>query len=385
MAAVCCGCNRLLLEMPGHAVSPSTSLPPLYAGWLTALLGGEIPAEEEATCDDCAMCPPANSAASASPLTFFSPETKCCTYQPSLANFLVGRILSDTTKDGQFGRATVEARMQAGVGVTPLGVKCPPTYALLYQHGSTRGFGHSHSMRCPHYIVEGGRCGVWRHRSAVCATWFCKHVRGAVGRHFWSMLYRLLTAIENDLAWWCVLELGIGRNLERLLTPLEQRSGIELSAADLDQTTDVASYRSLWADWAGREAAFYTECSRRVSALKWDEVKTIVGPETQALATLAERAYQELLDTTLPARLKLGSFRILHSDRSMTQIATYSGNDPLAVPTEAVPSLALFDGRPRQQVIRQIEREHHIRLTDGFLRKLTDFNVLTPVDDGFAK
>jgi hypothetical protein len=35
----------------------STSpLPPLYAGWFDDLLGGEIPEETSATCNDCAMC-----------------------------------------------------------------------------------------------------------------------------------------------------------------------------------------------------------------------------------------------------------------------------------------------------------------------------------------
>lgn len=366
--------------MPGHAIPLSTSLPPLYAGWMVALLGGEIPTEREATCDDCAMCAGPDSAPAQS-LTFFSPDTKCCTYQPSLPNFLVGRIVSDTSPEAAAGRETVEARMAARVGVTPLGVRCPPTYSLLYHYGATRGFGHSRSMRCPHYLEEGGRCGVWRHRSAVCATWFCKHVRGAVGRHFWNLLYRLLTAIENDLAWWCVLELGMGRNLEPLLAPSEQPSGIELSAADLDQTADVEAYRLVWADWSGREAAFYTECGRLVDALTWDEVSSIVGPETRALATLAKRAYQDLLDTTLPARLKVGPFRVLSSDRSTTQIASYSGNDPLAVPTEVVPCFSLFDGRPKREVVREIESKHHLRFTDGFLRKLTDFNVLVSGGD----
>src|SRR5262245_15774211 len=35
----------------------ATPLPPLYAGWMEALLGGSLPDESEATCDDCAMCP----------------------------------------------------------------------------------------------------------------------------------------------------------------------------------------------------------------------------------------------------------------------------------------------------------------------------------------
>lgn len=58
----------------------------------------------------------------------------------------------------------------------------------------------------PHYLDEaGGRCGIWKHRKGVCATWFCKHSRGATGRRFWAMLDQLLATVERELTRWCVL------------------------------------------------------------------------------------------------------------------------------------------------------------------------------------
>src|SRR5713101_6632134 len=170
---------------------------------MDALLGESVPPESRATCDDCAMCAPEGAA---EPNTlYFSPRVKCCTYQPRLPNFLVGRALEDRDFAFSAGRATVERRIDGGVEVTPLGLEQSAAYGLLYQHGSA-GFGHAESMRCPHYIEEGGRCGIWRHRNSICATWFCKYERGAVGLAFWERLRDLLMAVEKDLAVWCVLE-----------------------------------------------------------------------------------------------------------------------------------------------------------------------------------
>ena len=65
--------------------SMDTTIPPLYAPWLRDIVGGPIPAETRATCDRCVMLPTEGSAPDA---VFFSPITKCCTYQPTIPNFL---------------------------------------------------------------------------------------------------------------------------------------------------------------------------------------------------------------------------------------------------------------------------------------------------------
>ncbi len=76
----------------GRSWQPPSTLPPLYAGWIDDLLGGPLPHESEATCEDCAMRPSGPAAAGA---LVFAAETKCCTYVPEVPNFLVGRILDD--------------------------------------------------------------------------------------------------------------------------------------------------------------------------------------------------------------------------------------------------------------------------------------------------
>jgi Fe-S-cluster containining protein len=186
--------------------STSEPLPPLFAAWVAELLKGPIPKESRATCDDCAMC--AHGEEQDGPQTdYFDPDVKCCSYVPVLHNFLVGRILLDDDPATVAGRSTVEKRIKEAVAVTPLGLGQAPVFSLLYEN-SNLAFGRSRNLRCPHYLEETGRCGIWRHRESTCATFFCRHVRGSVGYAFWQKsLHQLLMAVESDLARWSVLEL----------------------------------------------------------------------------------------------------------------------------------------------------------------------------------
>src|SRR5512134_3109981 len=100
----------------------SSPLPALYAGWFDDLLGSEIPSETRATCHDCAMCESDGDHQNRGS-KLFNPQSKCCTYLPRLPNFLVGMILKDQDPAMTSGRASVETRLQAGLGVTPLGLE----------------------------------------------------------------------------------------------------------------------------------------------------------------------------------------------------------------------------------------------------------------------
>src|SRR5207253_3996635 len=94
-----------------------------------------------------------------------------------------------------------------GINSTPRGLHPSAVWRLLYQEGGGGGFGRAQALLCPYYDNEGGLCGIWRNRQSTCATWFCKHVRGAVGQRFWNALHALLAAVEDDLAGWCLVEL----------------------------------------------------------------------------------------------------------------------------------------------------------------------------------
>jgi hypothetical protein len=351
-------------------VQPSL-LPPLYAGWIDTLLGGPIPHETEATCDDCAMCLPAGAPALVSE-RFFDSRTKCCTYVPALVNYLVGRLLADEDPAAAAGRATVEARLRAGAAVTPLGLAQPSTFAVLWAHTSGDAVGRSPHLRCPHYLEEeGGRCGIWKHRASVCATWFCKHVRGATGMRFWQTLHQLLESVERSLSRWCVLDLDIGADaLASLFLAPTRREQTEITRQDRD------AYRAAWGRWYGREADFYRACGRLVSGLSWDNVVAIGGSDVRLFSRLAKEAYRRVTSDDIPARLKAGTFSITGMDRRSSQVATYSAWDPLELSRDLMALIPHFDGRPVAEALQVIEATEGVRIDPALVRRLVDFQIL---------
>ena len=361
-------------QRPGAFPSP---LPQLYAKWLNDLLPGPVPQETEATCDDCAMC---RKGGAASDAVFFHPELKCCTYVPELPNFLVGRILADEDPTMAAGRASLEARVAARIAVTPLGVGTPPVQGLLYREVGGAVFGRARALRCPHFQEDGGRCGIWPHRNAVCATWFCKHVRGAVGLRFWGRLEHLLGAVEDTLAYWCVLELEVCSDALARLFKLRGESGTPASidAAAVDGLIDADHYRSLWGNWHGREREFYEDAARRVDGLSWERILALGGPGLRILADLAIQAWTALTSRELPDPLVLGLFEAVPLGLHASRVVSHNANDPLKLSKALLDVLPYFDGRPTREVLRTIERVSGLTLAPSLLRKLTDFEILVP-------
>jgi len=357
----------------------ASMLPPLYEAWMAHVFAGAIPEETNATCQSCAMCPPASGSSLRPPETLvFNPQTKCCTYLPTLPNFLVGRILADETPEMRAGRASVEERIRKGVAVTPLGLGRDEHFNLIYGAGRQVTFGKTLSMRCPHYLEEGGLCGIWRHREATCVTWFCKHVRGAVGFRFWQTLHQLLGIVEVSLARWCVLQLEVGSEaLCVLFAPKQVPNGRPtLESEELDGTVDQARYRALWGSWAGREHDFYRASAALVEALTWEEICSLCGPELSILMRLAQEDYHALVAETIPPLLQVRPLKQILLERNTCQVVTYTGTDPLRIPKALVSALPAFDGRPVEQVRQEVASEYHLTLTDTLIRKLVDFEVL---------
>jgi len=335
----------------GTPIPPDQSdvLPPLYARWASEFLSGAIPAETEATCSDCAMLSAerGNSRPAAAP--FFNPDTKCCTYLPVLPNFLVGRMLTDDSAEYVRVRATLEARLAEGRTVSPLGIGRSAAYDLIYVTRGKSLFGRARSMRCPHYIEEsGGQCGIWRHRAAVCATWFCKYGRGAVGQRFWRTLHQLLSAVEGELSAWCGRELGV----------------------------DPA-----FGDWSGREREFFRECARLVEALRWRDVERICGAEVRALTVLTREAFASLRSRAIPPRLRVGPFKVIGPRRRSSIVEGYDGGDRIEVPSRVLSALHHFDGSvPTAQALRTIRAETGLTIAPDLIRLLVDFEILVAAD-----
>jgi Fe-S-cluster containining protein len=361
------------------SVNAAEPLPPLYARWIKEFLPGPVSRESRATCDDCAMCARTTERPGAGNY-YFDPRAKCCTYAPTLHNFLVGRILSDEDSAAQAGRMRVEQAIRQGLAVTPLGLGKPAAYAVLYAN-SANAFGRGESLRCPYFIEDGGRCAVWRNRESTCATWFCKHDRGGVGRTFWrDALHRLLQAVEVDLARWCVAEVGLGDEALRYLLDSEAWTNLHrpLNAEAIDRRMEEGSYARIWGEWRHREADFFLRCAQLVNGLSLAEVLEICGPDARIYARLTESAYAELISDELPPALKVGPFQVLEVRHEATRIVTYSKFDPIDVPNVVMAMLPWFDGRPTEDALSAITEKSGMRLDRSLVRKLADFAVLVP-------
>ena len=355
------------------------SLTPLYSRWMDELLGAPIPRETKATCDDCCMCAKPGEVTGCDD-RYFAPDIKCCSIVPELSNFLVGGILSssDLDDDARQGRDSILRRIAEAPVVTPLGLGQSPLFKLVYENQDA--FGRSPTLRCPHYVQDSGRCGIWRHRGAVCVTWFCKHTRGAVSHAFWrDGLERLLEIIERNLAAWCISELDIG--IDALLDLYGATSDARppaLTPAQLEDRPDRDRQRRLWGKWSGREQEFYIQCARLVEPLSCNKVIEICGSQARIQADITRNAYEKLVSVEIPPALKVGSFQLVQITSGTSRVRSYSELDPLDVPAAVMETLGYFDGRPTQQALQAIAADKAIQLDPSLVRKLCDFQLLVP-------
>jgi hypothetical protein len=355
--------------------NPSYALPTLYAPWIAELLSGPIPHETKATCDDCAMCTKEGPVADR---YSFDPHVKCCSYEPRLPNFMLGRILADDSSENAEARASVLTRIQEQLDVSPLGLVGSARYGLLYQHHD--GFGRAPDLRCPHFVdaEDGGHCGIWANRPVVCATWFCKHDRGAVGQEFWSRLSALLRAIEMELSIWCAAELGA---VSAELFTLERSPSARVDLAELGGPVDTERHRRIWGDWTGKELRYYQACAELVSEIRWEQVSAICGARTRMLVSLVQEAYNSLISEDIPVRLKVGAFRVEGVQNRKLRVVTYSGYDPLMMSEKLASALPYFSGQPWTDALESIRTSLGLRMDPQLVRRLTDFQFLVECKD----
>ena len=244
------------------APTPNAPLPALHARWVEEALGALPPEESLSTCDTCVQLPKPGEEPGPGQ---FDPRTKCCTYLPVLHNYQVGALLEDPAVDPA-GLATVEARIDRGVGVTTLGLIGDPEFFRLYQQAD---FGKDPALLCPHYLeAGGGRCGVWEHRNATCSAWFCRFDRGSASWDFWRLgMMTLLRAIEDVMSRWAVQQLG---------------------AAEGD-----------FGRWGGDVRAFYRESARLAGRCSWALLEALGGAPLREVAEDARRLHRALLAAPL--------------------------------------------------------------------------------------
>ena len=183
-----------------------TDLPELYRSMFPAFFEEEIPIEENATCNDCAMCQKPGEPVVPG-IEYFKPDVKCCSYYPKLPNYLVGGLLTDTNPSMEEGRRRIRERIQTRIAVTPQAVDVPKRFSLIHRSSTKRSFGRSETLICPYYVKEGGLCSIWKFRDCVCSTYFCKTMAGNQGQKFWTVLRRYLNQAQDTLSWYVLYKM----------------------------------------------------------------------------------------------------------------------------------------------------------------------------------
>lgn len=372
------------------SVDPAAALPVLQRGWLYDLTGIRNPrSEQKATCADCVMCGDVGQSGSR---IRFSPDVKCCSYVPHLANFLAGRALAGP------GRASALERLRRRDGVTPLGMGLSPA-DLQRMVDSRAHFGVAPVVRCPHYVEQTQGCGIWGSRNTVCSTWFCRHDRGEVGQRFWHAVRDLLITVEERVAVLCLDEGGLPTGQREAV--LEQRAAVRaaVAAANADDAADAedgddagdaggapaaampgrtpARDEQLWGDWLGREEEWFARCAQVAERLTGDDLLVLLADVPDLVADVRTR-WSELGRRSVPDRLVFTPGAASEATTDVLRLVGYSPFDPLVLPAGHEPALWLLDGRPVAQAQEAAAREHGVVLDVDLLGSLRDYRLAVP-------
>lgn len=345
-------------------VAPEGVLGAVQARWVAHWVG-PLPHETEATCGDCAML----GAPGEAPRGLqFLPDTKCCTFRPSLANFLLGGALASLGRDS-VGARSLRRRIAEGRELSPLGLWVDP--AVNLRATEAEHFGRLREARCPHFDDATRGCSLWAHRESTCATWYCKHTRGAVSLAYWNRLHQFLSRVERALALHLALRLGIAPEGLALLIPLDRAHAMARPDVALD-----GARGQLWGPWEGDPEGFFRACAAEAEAMHPDAVLDTAGSDARAMLAVLGAAGAQLGDDSLPARLGLGRVMVLSLGDEAVRVQGYSHLDPLDVPRALWELLPCFDGRPTEEAMAEARRRAGQEVPEGAVRMLVDGGIL---------
>lgn len=225
---------------PTRTSRVAMNLPRLVLELVPQLSQYDWKGESRADCDRCVMLAKYSGAPPDVKGTFH-PDARCCTYDPWLPNYTVGRIL----KAGGEGAKRMRKRLAEGARVTSVGSHPNDS---PQPSGVGESFGRNLSQVCPFFTGDVAACAIWPDRNALCRTWFCKHDRGRIGQRRWVLLRRVLKAAEILVARYLTLSLtppnadAVVTDYESwFLTCADQLN--DVSPADLTECDDVNEER----------------------------------------------------------------------------------------------------------------------------------------------
>ncbi|NUP07875.1 MAG: hypothetical protein HOW73_17655 [Polyangiaceae bacterium] len=353
------------------AATLRSKLAPIYQAVLPAFFDRPAIEETRATCDDCAMCD--KTAPAGVQTTHFDPETKCCTYHPSLPNYLVGAVFADPSPDLEEGRRRLRAKLAHRIGVTPRWLAAPRKFLVHLEASRYWAFGRAKSMKCPYY--DDGRCSIWHHRETVCSTFFCKYEGAQYGWAFWDAMKQYMFRVESALTQYAIRTVGpdtteptIGR-LKMTLEDVEDRPPPE------------AEYARYWGSWLGREEAFYIACHEAVSSLDAARVAEILDatPRAKELSSEMEEKYDALTKPKLHERLVRNRKLEVVPATGGVVVTSYSRYDPFFM-SEALAQVVdgFREDEPVRETLARLKRDEGLDVPEELVMRLQMLDVVVP-------
>jgi hypothetical protein len=226
---------------------------------------------------------------------------------------------------------------------------------------------------CSYYDEpSGGRCTIWRHREAVCSTFFCKHDAGKASDDFWMASKRLLGKTELVLARAAVAAVSADV-AEPSFPPLK------LTVEDLeDRAPDPAEYASWWGPWAGREEDFYVACHAHVAKLAPADLEQLLAAvEGPKLVADAEQTYTTLTTPRLPERLVPNPQMRTTKAEAGVVVTTYSIFDSMQLTPDLFEVVHQFG--PKETVAEtraRLQKEYDVTIPDELLVALLNHEIL---------
>ncbi len=231
--------------------------------------------ETKATCDRCNW-------------PEYKPDLKCCTYEPFIPNYLVGAALQSTSTSSaaqKVFREKIEKRKFA----LPIGMVASPRFQVRFNNREENEFGQRKDWLCPYYSIEKQNCGIWKHRGAVCTTYYCQSSYGVMGTEFWKQMSDYMTYVEMALMEEALVQLDFSpRQISDCLQYLN-RQEVSVSESRSDFLTETKA-RKIWNGYYEEQEQFYLKSYEIVNGMNIKQFR-------EALGELGEEIEESLLES----------------------------------------------------------------------------------------
>lgn len=241
--------------------------------------------EKRATCDFCAMAPGRSEGK-----IVYREDLKCCTFYPFMPNFLIGASFKEAQANPDLGkdlREDLQAMIRQRKYSLPIGFLAPVRYQLEFNQRKPQEFGQREDWLCPYFDSKNKNCRIWRTRSAVCSTFYCKSSYGKAGLSFWHELSEYLTYVEMAMLEEALIRLDFSpRQISNQLDFLNRSSGTQAEARSWVIPEKKA--RLLWNGYFDEQELFFRKTLEIVTNFDRRDFH-------EALGELGEKIFDRLM------------------------------------------------------------------------------------------